>query len=291
MDRIAAVVVFFNPSSEALLNAISCSLQVEKVIVVDNSERSDRAFLKPILEIDNIRYIHNGQNRGIANALNRGATEASKLGFKWLLTMDQDTALPKDYVATIVSRMSDISDKDVGIIAPTYENSKMIPLNKDESIQSVSNAIPVLFTMTSANLLNLESYQKAGEFLDDLFIDHVDHEYGMRLNAYGYKVYELSDVVLKHQPGLAKDLGKKIKYTSHNPVRLYYFCRNGFKVSALYRRRFPVFRRFFLNLLLRQSIKILLFEDRKIERFKMIIRGYKDFRKDKFGPYNVKHGS
>lgn len=288
MDGIAAVVVFFNPSPEALENAISCARQVERVFVVDNSESVDRSFLRPIFQIENIQYIHNGWNRGIANALNRGASEACKLEFKWLLTMDQDTELPEDYVKTIASKTSRISDKNVGIIAPSYKNSKMIRLNRNESI---ANVIPVLFTMTSANLLNLASYQKAGDFLDELFIDHVDHEYGMRLNSCGYKVYELPEVVLEHKPGLAKNVSKKIKYTSHSPTRLYYFCRNGFKVSALYRRRFPVFRRFFLNLLIKEILKIILFEDRKLERFKMVKRGYEDFRLNRFGPYNDIHAS
>ena len=291
MERIAAVVVFFNPSSEALRNVISCARQVAKVIVVDNSERPDSSFLRPILEIDNVEYLHNGWNKGIANALNVGAAEARKLDYKWLLTMDQDTQLPDDYVASLMACKANIPGKNVGIIAPTYAGSKMLRLPEADQDQSVDKAIPLLFTMTSANLLNLDAYQEAGEFLEELFIDHVDHEYGMRLNSIGYKVYEFPDVVLRHKPGLGKKIGKKLNYTSHSPIRLYYFCRNGFRVSTLYRRQFPVFKSFFQNLLIREMIKIILFEDRKVQRFRMMIRGYKDFRQNKFGPYNVEHAS
>lgn len=45
------------------------------------------------LDIPNVYYIPLNENYGIAKALNAGFILAKKLGFSWVLTMDQDSLL------------------------------------------------------------------------------------------------------------------------------------------------------------------------------------------------------
>jgi rhamnosyltransferase len=286
LSKIAAVVVLYNPDQEHVLENIQfCSSQVLHTFLIDNSDAPDVGFVRQLKNLQNATYIWNNGNEGIAHALNVGALRAQESGYEWLLTLDQDTALPLQFVQNMHEGSMPLPSTQIGLLAPAYQDSPTMAI-EDQGEQGAVEARPVLFTMTSGNLINLQSHRLVGGFMKELFIDHVDHEYCLRLNANGYKVYEIPSVTLKHKPGKEKRFGLRpvsFKYASHNPVRLYYFCRNGFKVAMLYDKQFPRFRRFFRNLLVKEIIKILFFENDKITRMQMIFKGYRDFKTNKFG--------
>ncbi len=75
--------------------------------------------------------------------------------------------------------------------------------------------------------------------------------------------------------------------TNHNAIRRYYITRNRFYVWKKYKEYFPWFINYEKNRTIKEIIKLLLGEDDKILKIKMIIQGYWDFKKNKFGKLDI----
>lgn len=281
VDCVAAVVVLYNPPDHVFDEISSYIGQVSKVFVIDNSVQYNESLIQRLESLDKIVYLNNGGNLGIAAALNTGARLAMAEGFDYLLTMDQDTSLSPSFVQQLMTGLQINGLQKVGIMAPRYNDS---PSRKAEKYQKV------LFTMTSGNLLNLKVFKEVGPFLGELFIDHVDHEFGLRLNTRGYWVLQENSLQITHRPGSiysTKLFFKTISFSSHSPLRLYYFCRNGVYVSKLYWNKVPSFPMFFLKLLAKEATKLLLFEKNKLVRTRMLIRGLTDGIQNQMGPFKL----
>ena len=273
---VAGAVVLYNPADNVLDELSSYIDQISRLYVIDNSIQHNDMLVERFREIPKIVYINNGGNKGIATALNVAAQKAMHDDFGYLLTMDQDTRLSANHVTTLMEGFIQDSTGKVAIMAPRYTKRSE---NQNQRYETV------LMTMTSGNVLNLASYKAAGPFMDELFIDHVDHEYCLRLNRSGMKVIQDNEVEISHRPGTISEidlLGAKFSFSSHSPRRLYYFCRNGFYVAKLYRKAFPSFTFTFLKLIMKEGCKVP-FERQKILRLQMMVKGYMDFRSRKFG--------
>ncbi|HTE29853.1 MAG TPA: glycosyltransferase family 2 protein [Chryseolinea sp.] len=276
-NRVAGTVVLYNPPHSTYECISSYFDQVEKIYVVDNSVIPNEQLIDKLVQHDKIVYINNHGNLGIATALNIGARNAIINGFQFLLTMDQDTSLESTYVAKLMQSMMEAGPASVGIMSPRYtvDSELKKPLLEE-----------VLVTMTSGNILNLTAFQHVGPFLEELFIDHVDHEYCLRLWSNGYKVIQANDIQIIHRPGNIVKLnafGKEIIFSSHSPLRQYYFWRNGLYVARLYKKQYPAFNKMVRSLLMKEFLKVP-FEDLKRLRIKMMMQGLLDYRRNKFGP-------
>ncbi|MCL5027439.1 MAG: glycosyltransferase [Bacteroidetes bacterium] len=94
MPKIAGVTVLYQPSEEVILNILSYLNQIDLLYIIDNSEEINIEIIDRIREYDRIKILDNYGNVGIAAALNKAARKAIEDDYDFLLTMDQDTALP-----------------------------------------------------------------------------------------------------------------------------------------------------------------------------------------------------
>lgn len=86
---IAGVVVLYNPDPIVIQNIQSYLPFLYVLYVIDNSESPNMNIVEQLRELgEKIKYIALGENRGVAYALNLGATLAIESGADWLLTMD-----------------------------------------------------------------------------------------------------------------------------------------------------------------------------------------------------------
>lgn len=269
--RVAASVTLYNSSPSCIDAIATYRHQVERIYLIDNSEQPNSLLLTQLTSWPNVRYISQQGNQGVGAALNQAAQLAIADGFDFLLTMDDDTALPPEAVRTLLSAAASVAGR-AGIVSGVHS-----PVNHAGASR------PVLYTMTSGNLLDLSIYQRVGPFRADFFIDHLDHEYGLRLNKAGFQVLEIPGLRLQHQLGERKPSGwGTYQYTSHAPVRGYYIMRNGLIVAKLY----PDFRRRAATLAIKEWLKALLFEDHKIQRLRLLWRGGVDAWRGRLGKYN-----
>ena len=285
MSKVAAIIVSYNPDKNLLDSVNLLISQVEKIIIVDNgSIEEKRKDISSIKDIDNerIEIIFNEENLGIATALNIGVREALKQGFNWILTMDQDSKASKDMVEKMFEVYNNIDKKERKSILSIFPNFV------DERIQSIEeNSVMNTYEyvdadITSGNLVNSEVFDKVGFFDDSLFIDLVDTDFCMRLNEKNIKMIKVRDAILYHSLGESqsvKSILGKFNTSNHSALRRYYMTRNRFYIWEKYKD----LNSFTLNrdkkLFKKEFIKIILGEKDKVNKIKMVFKGYKDYKK------------
>lgn len=282
---IAGVVVLYRPDVQVCDNINTYVNDLDRLYVVDNSDNPDRDLIAPIIANPVVEYIPNGQNLGIAKALNLAAQKAIESGYEFLLTMDQDSRATVGMIAAMLETLARFeSPESVGIVGPFHllaENHKR-PGADDLEV--------VPHTMTSGNLLNLAAYRSVGPFLDELFIDFVDVEFCYRLRRHGFLVLQANRALLQHNLGnitSAKILHKRLRTSNHSALRRYYITRNRFFVWEKYRDLAAVQDDIAWDKVsFRGEIRnILLLEKDKLAKIAMIVRGFVDYKRNVFGKY------
>ena len=269
--KIAGVVVIYNCGNEVLENIATYLNQVHKLYVVDNSDVINIHLVQYCQSILSIEYIRNFGNLGIANALNKAAHRAIYDGFTYLLTMDDDSKAPTNLINIMLSFLTKYPKANqIGILSVAHNKHKRSSYYEQVNL-----------TMTSGNLLCLNAFKIIGDFNDELFIDHVDHEYNLRLHLKGFYIIEISNLRLSHKLGTEKHrlfFAKKITYVSHSPLRLYYFVRNAIYIVRKYYSVTPSICLILIWLGIKELIKTVFLETEKNLRityfFQAIIDGF-----------------
>src|SRR5699024_9730715 len=112
-----AGIVTFNPDIEVLLNNIkSIYDQIKKIVIIDNGSKNIEQIEKALFGYSKIELIENGKNLGITTALNVAMKFGFDNNFSWMLTLDQDSQCPKDYVNNMLEYVN--LSKNLAIISP-----------------------------------------------------------------------------------------------------------------------------------------------------------------------------
>jgi rhamnosyltransferase len=262
MRSVLAIVVWFHPTREDALNLQSLVALLDGVIVVDNS-MSPNEHLLPSAR--SATYLWDGDNKGIAKALNIGCYQAIAQGAGWLLTMDQDSAFEEAHLRRLLDKAAEAED-DVGIVGPNWHGAAAIP--GQELVECDSS-------INSGSLVRAAAFLRIGGYNEDLFLDEVDHEFGYRLRRAGYRILRMQSVSMRHQVGTpmtGRVLWRTVKSTNHSPVRKYYMTR-----SRLYMRKyFPEFGSPYLEMIVTDALKVLLVEGQKARKLYFMVRGVID---------------
>jgi rhamnosyltransferase len=186
-------------------------------------------------------------------------------------------------VADLVTCATRENIKRIGILSP-FHSTATDPFPPTDCVTQVLTA------WTSGSLLNLKAYMGTGPFTEKLFIDFVDHEYGLRLNLAGYKIFKVNKAILTHNLGnnlkRHKFLWASPVVSNHSALRRYYITRNRFYLASQFKNNFPDFFREDLILFLKDLVVIFLFEKDIFHKYKMISRGFCDYKKGIFGEYH-----
>lgn len=285
MCKVAAIIVSYNPDNN-LLDSINLLInQVERIIIVDNgSESEKKKNIKLIRDIDKekIEIIFNEENLGIATALNIGVRSALKQGYNWILTMDQDSKVSKNMVEKMLEVYNGIDEKerkDILSLFPNFVDERVQSIEENSDMDTYEY---VDADITSGNLLRAEVFDKVGFFDDSLFIDLVDTDFCMRLNEKNIKMIKVRDAILYHSLGESqsvKSIFGKFNTSNHSALRRYYMTRNRFYTWEKYKD----LNSFTLNrdksLFKKEFVKIILGEKDKVNKIKMVFKGYKDYKK------------
>ena len=119
---IAGVVVLFDPEENVVENINSYLDQIDLLFIVDNSKNFNETIADYYKNNSKVEYVYNGENLGIAAALNVGVKKAVGEGFKYLLTMDQDSKVPPDLVKNLLECFS--LDSCIAIVSPEHYQNK-----------------------------------------------------------------------------------------------------------------------------------------------------------------------
>lgn len=191
---IAAGIVLFNPEIKRLTaNLEALLLQVDKVYIYNNG--CDSSIINYLNEkMKKTHILGDGENRGIAKALNCIMQKADEEGYKWVITMDQDTVIVNDMVKAFSERMK--SD-NIGIICPHAIDKRRIYMKQENSNEDeyVNDCI------TSGSCTKIEAWKAIGGFDEWLFIDLVDNDFCKRLILSNYKILKVWSIVIDQEFG------------------------------------------------------------------------------------------
>lgn len=211
---ILAIVVIFNCKIEesktviSLLQAYKNSPEVFKsfkLIIYDNSLDKQSISLDMPFEY---QYVHDPNNKGLATAYNYALRTAIASNYDWLLLLDQDSYLPKDYIYNLTNIPSSIKMDDivVAIVPKVYYNNRFFSPTK-VLYGGTYRAINIkhkgicnfqITTIGSGVMLKTSFLQKIGGFNELYWLDLLDHWLFNTIHSLGKKVY-VTDSIIEHE--------------------------------------------------------------------------------------------
>ena len=242
MSQVAAVIVLYQPDLPLLRRLLqSLDGQVEELLVVDNSPSPDAGLGEVVAGYrSKSRYVALGENKGVAFAHNAGIREAIELGASHVLLLDQDSALPSGMVQTLLKA-------EEGLLARGTNVAAVGPVFIDEKTGEASTAVrhrylrvrkPLIgpgstapvetdYLIASGCLVRVAVLKEVGMMRDELFIDWVDIEWGLRARQRGRLSYIIPQAAMSHSIGDATVRAVNRNINLHNDTRNYYIVRNA----------------------------------------------------------------
>jgi len=285
-QEIVAVVVLYHPATDVLDNIDSYSSQVDKVIAVDNTDRPDGDFIGDLTS-RGVDYRPLGGNKGIAAALNEGCRHAQDLGYGWALTMDQDSTAVPFMVERLSECLEPAESQTIAIVAPVWQHVGGLPETTGAGCKELDLA------MTSGDLLRLAAFRDLGGFREDLFIDRVDNEFCLRARRRGWRIVQKQDALLLHRMGRLRRVTFPVRcyVTDYSPLRRYYMVRNLFELRREFGAEFPESVAIEKRYWRKEVVKVILAEPQRLKKLRMMLQGWLDYRRGRFGRYEDLHPS
>ena len=180
---------------------------VERVSIFlwDNSPAPQEELNLP----DGVHYVSDPRNLGLANAYNRALEQAINSGSEWLITLDQDTAIPADYFVKMAAAADSASQyAGVGAIVPQIEADEnrlspnyflfgALPLWYRRGFRGVPGE-PV-FAFNSASMFSVAALEQLGGYDPWFWLDNSDSHIFRRLHEHGKRVFIAGDIQVHHE--------------------------------------------------------------------------------------------
>jgi rhamnosyltransferase len=274
--------VTYHPDPDLFSRVEKVAQQVAQMVIVDNgSSGSCIQQIRTVADKFAIHLILNASNEGLARALNAGAQWAASQGYRWVLTLDQDTAVAPNMIDSLAEafRRCPFSER-LAVIGSNYRDKVTGRVLSDDVIGS--NGFPgaeMRTVLTSGSLVSVDAFQVIGGFRDEFFIDNVDHEYCLRARAHGFHVVMTSKPVMEHGIGCLREhrlLWKRVGTSNHPPVRQYFMARNTFILAREHIGKEPRWILGYFWAWVKSIFLVFLFEEQRIPKIKNIIRGCVD---------------
>lgn len=267
-NGIYAGIVSYNPEITRLEQNIKAIIgQVEKVVIFDNGSINQKEVYR--LSNEKTVILSSEKNLGIAAALNYLMKYCEDNNILWMLSLDQDSICPSNYVIDMMPYLS--LDKKIGIVAPVINdrNIGIVGHLPKEKYMNVNTCI------TSGAFVRVDIWKCVNGYDEYMFIDSVDFEFCYKVRKLGYKIIQIRDVQLVHELGNSKKckfLFWKISINGHSAFRKYYISRNNIYYPLKHKLWLHLIRGNLRNLFL--LITVMLYEADKQEKIQSIFKGW-----------------
>jgi len=297
-NAIVAIIISYYPKLhllEQLLRVLKD--QVDRIIVVDNTPSPSFKVSSALKKNrGNFHYQALGDNLGIAVAQNVGIRKAMADGCSHVLLLDQDSTIPTDMVVKLLEAESLLlkAEMRVAAVGPAFMHEKTRVVEKVIryaffrikwiSVDTFSNQpVESDFIISSGSLIRTSVLNEVGLMREDLFIDRVDTEWGLRARYQKLKSYVVPTVIMTHRVGetSVKFLNKWLYF--HNVARHYYIIRNSVYLLRLKTMGWTWRCENLFNEIPRNCVKYFLFSDHKWVTFKLLLRALVDGFRGKLG--------
>jgi rhamnosyltransferase len=189
--------------------------------------------------------VRHRKNVDIARGLNDGLREARARGATWLLTLDQDSVLPDDYVAALLTAAQQaeatFGPDGVGAVAAGTVADASGPLT-----YPLIDAAPLPTThevIQTGTLWSVAGLNVIGGFDERFGIDAVDAAACVRLRAQGRRIVVVPGLSIGHHIGNGRQvtlLGRAVMASVHSPERRTTIVRNRLRLAPEELRQSPL---------------------------------------------------
>jgi len=280
-ETVCAVIVTHNPDAGFSSRVEKVRPQVARIVIVDNG--STEPALGQIRQFENhnhLRLSFNPTNQGIARALNQGAQWAGNSGYRWILTLDQDTIVSSGIVDALAAAYQAMPDKRrLAVIGANYTHRENGKLAVGQNYQGGLAAGEVKEVITSGSLIPLSVLEEIGGFREEFFVDCVDVDYCLRARARGFRVLRTTAPLMQHSVGKLTEhrlFGKCLSTTNHSPLRRYLQVRNTVILAREYIGRDPALVLSALGSRATAISRVCLFETQRLRKLSYSLLGVVD---------------
>lgn len=238
--KIVAVIVTYYPAHRMLHELVTSLVgQVDEIVVVDNG--SDEKSIHQIEEYAAglVTLIRLNENAGVAVAQNRGIIFAREVQADYVVLFDQDSKPEPE----MVSRLLLVAEekKRIGIpvaaVGPRYydvRHNNPPPFIQTRKMRlyrqpctSADAVVEVDYLVSSGCLIPLEAYDNVGAMEEQLFIDYIDIEWGLRAKRGGFRCFGVCGAGMTHVLGNTPIELLGHRFPCRPPLRHYYMFRNA----------------------------------------------------------------
>lgn len=208
-DLFEVVVVLYNMTFSESPTIISLNQllasgafpKIRKILIFDNSEQGT----EPVELEGRFIYYHSKKNVGLAQAYNY-ALDQSNDDTEWLMTLDQDTKLTKEYLSELISTSSELSETVAAVAPIVTDNERQISPVRSDTLRPLHTELPKKDRVYSKDIMVINSgtairtifLRKLGGYNIHFPLDYLDHWICWRIFNEHQQIYILSNE-LEHQ--------------------------------------------------------------------------------------------
>jgi rhamnosyltransferase len=239
-EMVVGVIVTYYPSVGPLSDLLSAlQPQVDSVVVVDNgSPESFKVWLSERVDTS-VQGVFLDENRGIAAAQNVGVRWARERYASHVLLLDQDSLPASDMVARLLDAAGRMAARGHKVAAvgprflderrqnpPPFTQVRGVRVRR-QNCDDASSVVPVDCLIASGCLIPTPVLDVVGMMQEDLFIDYVDIEWGLRAKQHGFESFGVCAAQMGHDLGDEPIRFVGRAFPARSPLRHYYILRNA----------------------------------------------------------------
>ena len=176
-----------------------------KVLFCDNTPGGQEPGALP----EGVQYEAFSHNRGLADAYNRALEIARADSFDWLLTLDQDSTLPANFLSRLVEAVAGVADESsVAAVVPqiTGEGRMLSPnyflfgaFPRFFPKGSIGISPRETYAFNSASTLRVSALREIGGYDPLFWLDYCDAYMYRQLHLRGKQVFVAGNIQVEHQ--------------------------------------------------------------------------------------------
>ena len=235
-SQVLAVVPSYRPNSDELLALVTelTSQGISVVVADDASPCTVDPLLRAAADLG-ARVVRHASNAGIARSLNDGLRFADEVGARWLLTVDQDSTLPPDYLVALLAAADSaellIGPGAVGAVAAggiaDASGALSYPVTNVDGVDTTAEVIQ------TGTIWAVDALLALGGFDESLGIDAVDAAACLALRRAGMRIVLAPGLEITHHVGDGRQvrvLGRDVLASGHSPERHTTIVRNRLRL-------------------------------------------------------------
>lgn len=264
---VAIILVNYNglqDTEECLESLSQLEYQNWKTIIVDNCSK-DAEMLEELLKekYPNAIPILSTENLGFAGGNNLGIQYAENAGFDYVLLLNNDTVVKKDFLNHLIECAQNRSDTGIviGKILSYFDPQKIcfaggsIDLDRahichwhcGEVDKGVSEIREITFATGCLMLIPMSVIHRVGMIDDAYFMYAEDADYCIQVLKAGYKIYYSSDAVIFHKVSASSG-------GNNSALSQYYRTRNELMLFTRYAtKKYTAILFMYIRLLIRNA--------------------------------------